>query len=352
MKKRVYWIDISRALGMLMIIMVHSNIGNHPMWSNFLFTVNVPIFFVLSGYLSREKKWSEVFSGGNKNLLLPYFTTVILIGLVCYFGHNYVPNWISQINLKDFIVTGIYGLGTSSVIPKINLTVYAIGAIWFLLAMYLGNFLFNLGIKLSNKSTNSTLFLACYSLICTVLGFYIAKFVQLTWSLDAALISLSFYFAGQQIRKYDLIHQGNIYLALAGIVLWLLSMKSGAFYINVGYATNPAMAVIGAIGGSYFIMYLSYCITDKLGWKLQAVQYYGKMSLIVLCVHLFDMNSFSIGNKVALFLGRNHYNDIVQMIGLISYRVLLTIIAIIIIPKIPIIRSLYLNRDYPFKKRA
>lgn len=351
MKKRVYWIDISRAIGMLMIIMVHSNIGNHPLWSNFLFAVNVPIFFVLSGYLSREKKWSEIFVGGNKNLLLPYFTTVILIGITCYFGHNYVPRWISQINLKDFITTGLYGLGTSSLIPKINLTVYAIGAIWFLLAMYLGNFIFNLGIKLSNKTNIPTSFLACYSLICTILGFYIAKFVQLPWSLDAALISISFYFAGQQIRKYDLIHHGNIFLALSGIILWLLSMKSGAFYINVGYATNPAMAIIGAIGGSYFIMYLSYCLTDKLGWQLRPIQYYGKMSLIVLCVHLFDMNSLQIGNKIVAFLGILHFNDIIQMTGLITYRVILTIIAIIIIPKIPIIRSLYLNREYPFRTK-
>ena len=54
--KRITWIDISRAIGMLTIIIAHSlnsYTGNY--FSNILFAVNVPIFFVLSGYLHKDK---------------------------------------------------------------------------------------------------------------------------------------------------------------------------------------------------------------------------------------------------------------------------------------------------------
>src|SRR5699024_5893420 len=62
--KRITWIDISRAIGMLAIIIAHSlnsYTGNY--FSNILFAVNVPIFFVLSGYLHKDKSYSKIITG-------------------------------------------------------------------------------------------------------------------------------------------------------------------------------------------------------------------------------------------------------------------------------------------------
>lgn len=57
MKKRIGWIDFARAVGMLMIITTHSLVGVYAsgIVGKLLFAVNVPIFFVLSGYLFKEK---------------------------------------------------------------------------------------------------------------------------------------------------------------------------------------------------------------------------------------------------------------------------------------------------------
>ena len=51
LRKRIIWIDLVRAFGMLMIICGHSLANPNGNVGNMVYAINVPIFFVLSGYL-------------------------------------------------------------------------------------------------------------------------------------------------------------------------------------------------------------------------------------------------------------------------------------------------------------
>ena len=62
----------------------------------------------------------------------------------------------------------------------------------------------------------------------------------------------------------------------------------------------------GGIGGSFSLMYLAKLLCEtKL--NLDAVKYYGQMSLIVLCVHLIDLNTCAISGKI--------YENLIQTTG-------------------------------------
>lgn len=180
--KRITWIDISRAIGMLTIIIAHSlnsYTGNY--FSNILFAVNVPIFFVLSGYLHKDKSYSKIITGGFFNLLLPYiFTSFIMIMLTAVSLHFH-PIYLGHIadSTRYAALAALYGAGT----PINNLLgkffIPAIGAIWFLLAMFLANIFYSFIIKLTTKYKVSDNITTIIFIVTTFIGFYIAKFIQL-----------------------------------------------------------------------------------------------------------------------------------------------------------------------------
>lgn len=348
MKNRIAWVDFIRASGMLMIIMVHSLYGIYT--SSFLdkvlFAVNVPVFFVLSGYLFKEKKLSQVIKSGFFNLILPYIFSIILIAIIEQ-AYSTFPSWINEFSAKDFVKGALYGIGTPTVLPN-KITIPAIGAIWFLLAMFCGNILFTLTFKLSNRMNKKGI-LELLVMIMVIAGFWTSKYIQLPWSLNAALVSQSFYYAGYMFRKYDLVEKTNLSLVSIGLVLWMISAQSGFFYLNTAFADNRLLAVLGGIGGSYFMMVVAKVITESVTTKY--IDYYGKLSLIVLSIHLVEMNSLKVNSFIAQHVFTATNSDLAVTYAVVLYRLLITILAVVVIPKIPVVKSFYLNRQYPFFKK-
>ncbi|WP_270336041.1 acyltransferase family protein [Ligilactobacillus agilis] len=109
MKNRIAWIDFVRASGMVMIIIVHSLAGIYgsSFLGKVLFAVNVPVFFILSGYLFKEKKLSQVIKGGFFNLILPYVFSAILIALIEQ-AYSIFPSWVNEFSAKDFVKGALY----------------------------------------------------------------------------------------------------------------------------------------------------------------------------------------------------------------------------------------------------
>lgn len=304
-----------------------------------------PRFFILSGYLFSEKTFKQTVRSGFCNLLLPYFATVvILLGVTRLYP--LFPKLISEVKRHDLLIGAVYGSGTT--IPFFlnnSFTISAIGAIWFLLAMFWGNLLFTAILKYSKKKLYVCTISA--SLVAT-LGFYLShRGIYLPWSLNVALVSQVFYLGGYMIRKFELLQKNAGLWCGLGVILWGLSTQSGFFYLNVAQADAPFLAVLGGIGGSFVLMFLADKLTSK-DWELKYLNYYGQMSLIVLCIHLLDLNGLNVAPKV-LELRLKFTQNTALAVGIeILYRLMVTVIGIIVLPKLPYLRSFYLNRKYPF----
>lgn len=351
MKKRIGWIDITRGIGMLLIIIGHT-LGPYTFSTvaRVIFAVHVPVFFVLSGYLFSQKDWKTIFSKLNRNLLLPYIATCFIMIVANWIAlHHQNPFIVAKIQTHQFIIAALYGVGTNTAIPFMNQTVFAIGAIWFLVAMYIGDLMFNLSFKIADRFKSTKLILLL-SLAECILGFILASKIHfiLPWSISAALESQAFYCGGYLIRKSNLIERSFVY-PIIGIVLWGISAYTGFFYLNTGYAANPFFAILGGIGGSFTLMVLSKyleLILSKIPLVLKAIQKFGQLSLLVLCGHIFDLNILGLAGIVYNQFIRN--SEIVATIVSIGYRILFVSLILVIIPRIPFIRSFFLNRQYPF----
>ncbi|GAJ25742.1 O-acetyltransferase [Liquorilactobacillus sucicola DSM 21376 = JCM 15457] len=310
------------------------------------------IFFVLSGYLFKQKDWGKMFHKNNLNLLLPYATTCSILIILSWIGFHFPSQHLfgTMCLTRNVIFASLYGIGT---LGKLNffggIQVPSIGVIWFLVAMYCGNFLFNASLKAGAYLKNETLVVILISLLECFLGFFSAHFFPFPWSLNAALVSQAFYCGGFLIKKLKLMDKKAVPCVYAGGILWGLSALSGFFYLNTAFADMPIIAVLGGLGGSFVLMKLAQKLTS-LKWNFSLVKTYGRLSLIVMCFHLIDITLIQISSMI-YNTASGQLGPIVAVLAVVFYRVAFTIVAVLIIPYIPVFRSFYLNRRFPLFER-
>ncbi|MDO4902889.1 MAG: acyltransferase, partial [Limosilactobacillus sp.] len=247
----------------------------------------------------------------------------------------------------QYLLAGAYGIGTptvQSVIP--NVQVPSIGAIWFLFAMYIGNIIYQLILKLAcNKSKiATTLILLVVGSVLAAIGFEISLRVQLPWSIGAALISVIFYASGHLIKIWkmmDLTVVNTVY-ALLGLGLWILATIKGPFYMNVGFAAHPLYATLGAIGGSYFIMYLFKLIEQKISLRLLARL--GQLALITLSIHIIGLQIFTDASFLTRKLLAYGFSGGLIGVTILLYRICILWILTIILSKSKYIRYVFAIR--------
>lgn len=351
MTKRIAWIDIVRAIGMLLIVMGHTLfIYQFSYLARAIFAVHVPIFFVLSGYLFHLRSVVKQVKHLFINLVLPYLFTAIIIVvgsiIINQTKLHDLPFFMSLGSNKASILAGVYGIGTATRLSLFNNhLVLAIGAIWFLLAMFIGHLVFNvLQLILSNKKYK----LALLWLISILLVYFSTKtqFGLLPWSFNAGLMSVIFYTFGFTLQQYKLLTHIPIWLLLIGTLFWGLSVRSGFFYMNVVYADNLVWAILGAFGASVVLCWVAQKLA-KLA-LIKPLSIIGRYSLIVLCAHVIDLDLIRIASglnsHVTSFAG-----PVMGTAVAISYRIVFACLFIYLVPKIPLVRCFYLNKQFPFQ---
>lgn len=336
-RKRIKWIDYVRAISMFLIIIGHTY-EKAGFIQNLVFTVNVPIFFILSGYLTHQQPLKKVIKKGVYTLLIPYFVASLIMFIISILRHFiYIPLVNYQSQWYYYIIASLGGLGTS--INFFNKNIPAIGAIWFLLAMYFGNIFYQILLFSSKKIKNKNIqnsFLLIISILISVLGFYLSKLIILPWSINAALISIIFYVSGHLIHEYKLLDVN--YLFIIGLGLWALNSLLTPFWLNIGYTKNITTTILGAIGGSYVIMFIFKRI-DK--YNIKWLSNFGKCSMIALVFHVICINCFGDVNFIIKYLNLISFNPTMIEIIINIYRIILCVLVTNILAKNKFIQKIF-----------
>lgn len=328
-KIRIQWIDYVRACSMMLIILGHTW-AKAGFLQNLIYAVNVPIFFILSGFLTKHRSIKATAKKGFYTLIIPYLITagvMELITLIRYFVKIPLVNYHIWYH---YIIATLYGIGTDSKIFQFNIP--AIGAIWFLLAMYFGNIIYQVLLKLTKN--NIQLFIC--SLSITVIGFAISHYIILPLSLNASLISIIFYCAGNLIRQYSLLTKW--YWLIIGLLLWVTSALITPFWFNIGYTKNIFITLLGAISGSFAIIYLfKQCNHINITWFSNL----GKWALITLAFHVVDINCFGDYGALIKLLNMINMDNYGIIIMTIIYRILICWLITYILVKSNVIKKLF-----------
>lgn len=81
---RIGWIDNARGIGIILVVMGHivSNTGSFPL-SYVIYAFHMPLFVFLTTILMKDQNWLDVLRGKIKSLIIPYFTYLIMVGIIC-----------------------------------------------------------------------------------------------------------------------------------------------------------------------------------------------------------------------------------------------------------------------------
>lgn len=358
MKKRILWIDYARAIGMILIIVGHS-LGRRvfTLGGSMTFMVNVTIFFVISGYLFKPRNFGTQIKKLFNNLLLPYLFTAFIFACISFVvNHNELTyTFKSMGSVREVAQRAFWGLGTESNIIFLHWHVLSIGAIWFLPSLFFASLLFNLLSKVLSGALNGFYIMSAVTLIIALIGFHIIRFGQIPWSINAALVGVFFMWFGLFLKKIKVIEKHPLQCLIFGFIFWIIGAKFGYFWLNIAHADNVPAAILGGAGGSVCIMagclLLEKEIKEKKAIKiLEPLSFFGNFSLIILCVHIIELNSTNLAqlliNKVS-----DEMSPAWVIVALVIYRIFLTGIITYFIRYIPIFKQVYIDRNFPFKAK-
>lgn len=252
MGARIVWIDWMKVISMYCIILGHF----FPAFINdFLYAFNVPVFFVISGYLSKREAINYCYIKRIcKSLLLPYITTCLIyisigIAVKMYKTGGVIP-LIYVTNRLFACIIGLQDMGLGC------------GAMWFVLTLFL--------IKLFFSKVNGVAG-ALLSVTFLVLAIYVSK-LNISWSVTNVLLAYPFFYIGQMSRSHAIeklvtefcncnMQIKTVVFATTMILTYIISSYNGPVYMFMcGYGASIFLFMMAAIFGTIGVFSLSMTI--------------------------------------------------------------------------------------------
>lgn len=292
-KERKDYIDMARGIAILLMVIGHT--VDNTVLNTFIYSFHVPIFFVLSGMLWKEREMKLNIKRWVQTLLVPY---VVVAVILCCFYRLY--NWISG---NGLVGPGLLDIVLGLSVPSLSWEgIQAFGPVWFLVCMFSGKVIFELVLKIISKEN---MVLLTVAIACLVLGgTVISGIMILPWSIDAALVSLLFSYVGWLLRdeRFPRLMSDvklRSWLVIGCGILWIAEMLCGS--MDLAWRSYPMwpLCIFGATGGSIIVIVICYLARDISGLN-RFLAFWGKNSMTVLCIHSLEKVCFPWGRFCSL----------------------------------------------------
>lgn len=283
-KKRIDYIDLSKGICILLVVLTHSE-SSFEVTSCFDFALTsfrMPLYFMLSGLFFKDYDTIYIFLRKKINkLLIPFIFFYVVIALIFpLLTKNIRPELVKNEGIEYFF--SLYWE---------NMNGMPMG-IWFLWCLFLVNIFFYILYELSigwleNNKHLSLTFLITASLLLGSLGFYLGyNRINLPLYIDSALTSLPFFCCGYLLRqKTNILYPNKYdkYLSIISIILFVIvftladdfvSFRQNHYNINLLY-----LYVCGIIGA------LAILLIGKKINKIRYISFMGRYSIMILCSH-------------------------------------------------------------------
>ena len=273
--------DIMKGIAIISVIVIHSG----PPWQlyHFLSFFHVPLFFVISGYFSREESFSEVFLSRLPKLLVPLaFTSLVMLPVVC------ILDAVCGTHSIDVAVKSLL-LGTASwPIPLGEVYILSVGPLWFLWALIFVRFYWSLFQKVKIELLRGVLVL-----VFAIVANWSKSYFTLPFSFQASFGALGFFYAGFIIKKYGLLE--NVLgkkISIVCLIAFVYCVGFSNIDVNLcayGALYVPEVLAVLAVFFALHAIVTKYRTESRL-WSL--LNFVGRYSLVAFCVHSIDQNIF------------------------------------------------------------
>lgn len=293
-KQRVLWMDIAKAFGILIVLIVHGGLrlGAVTFLGGMFY---MPVFFVLSGMTftwKKEETFGTFVKKKAQRLLAPYLGYNLFLYGFFFVKDHLMAGTVSAASF--FPLLGI--LYSRNCLFKMDApgNVYFMQILnaptWFLTGLFVSLVVFWVLMRAAGGELRKLWVMNGGVLLLSVLLHYLCP-VLLPWSLDCALYAVSFLTFGKTLVQYDLVerlYRKPWLTALLTAVFVGISLFNGSVNMSVA-AYGRSMVLYLFVGGlgsllcmevSLFLERHARTLSRGLGWL-------GRHTMPVLCLHLF-----------------------------------------------------------------
>ena len=285
--QRLDWLDISKGIAIILVIVGHVSLLKWDPYRKIIFSIHMPLFFIVAGYTSKSKLNADIFIKLLKRLFFPYCITFLICMVItgvqtCRFD---LPLEIERF----FWASGVpadYGPGKpvtgESVIP-------VTGALWFLPCMFFCKVIWTVLLKYVERYKETVRCILVLALV--VLGYVIGQRYKIPMGLDIAVFCIGFMYAGYLLRKYNMMEKKIVSIGFLALILWSMALKSNAIELSARFYREFPLCIwsfCGAIAGSYVVFIVADELLNKLPFVREFFIFCGKNSLLILCIHVIE----------------------------------------------------------------
>lgn len=280
---REEWIDSLRGAGLVLMMAGHCSIPDGL--RTWIYGFHIPLFFILSGYLHNERKWSDkgwkaFLKARAVGYLVPYF----LWCSICFVLNLPLLYVIHRDHYGETLVQNLIWILTSVRVDGLSLSLNC-GALWFLPTLFLSQQVFYWLLKCS--PLGQTAASVCFLLFNHLLQRYGVPI--LPWHLEVSLIGAILMLIGHQFKTCALLTRIS-----SGTVAFILFLIAGGLALVNGAVGNVDLYYRNY--GSFALLFLTAALTTFslmwAFWKVPALSLWGSLtelgrySIVVLGVHL------------------------------------------------------------------
>lgn len=274
--ERLGYIDLIKGFGILIVVLGHAMIPRSP-W---IYSFHVPLFFFISGYMYKDKPLTDNITSKLKKIYFPFVIfnviTWLFFSVIAIMKHIAFDK-SSYLNLYRTII-------------GFDISVPQNGPLWFLLCLFSVSVIY-IFISLLKSEYLKFSFVVAVS----AFGYFISQeYSNLPFKIETAMMMIPYFYFGNLSKKYnfaDKMNKRSLILIFNGtLILSLFHFILNSY--NLQISGIERISVLENRFGNIFLFYsASLCailyisaLAEKID-SVRIINYFGKNSLIILCVH-------------------------------------------------------------------
>lgn len=321
-EERISYIDGAKGIGIFLVILGH-HLLDSQLIVNWINSFHMPLFFIISGYLSGNRNKAISFQSYVKkkfeSLVYPYIT-FSLINLLWYLIFHIICKVSADMTMADVVIR--------------IFTTYGYHALWFLPTMFWCSIAMYVGEKKRLFTPVGTCLLIIVGSVVSIILHNISFFNEKVWHLmnyfSRVILGVSFICIGKYLSllmKYlDNIKEWVLLIGCSAlsVTLFIFLPDTSFSFSRIG---NPLIFYPTACAGSIAILLIS---KKTFFGKATFFQFLGKNSLIVLALHMdipIQISWIIIGfSKLSLILPLRYTSIVAIVLELLTLCLLVLFI--------------------------
>lgn len=270
--QRKIWIDWAKTLSIFAIVWGHCFPEG---LCGFIYAFNVPVFFIISGYLChREASFGKCFDKTLHNLIIPYFILAAIKVAGPVIKHIGDGEWIWSVAA---VLGGFHSLNDAP----------GCSNLWFVYSLVIVKLLF----QVSSGKRDIALAMAC---LAGAVVYNDILHLEWRWAVSNCLLAYPFFVIGNSLRDKDILQRlvtsarqyrygAALAAALLIAVTYIVGTQNGQAKLYMGqYANNIVLFAVGALTGSMAVFVLSALLD---GVRLKITRVISSGTIVILVFH-------------------------------------------------------------------